>query len=396
MLLARLALDAGSVVASATLIDGLWGETPPADATNALQALVSRLRRALGGAAAVQAAGRGYRLDVPAADVDAHRFVALAARGREALAAGHAQDALDPLGSAAALWRGAAPADVLAAPFAPAAAARLEELRIAAAEDAAEARLGLGRYAEAVAELEEATAQHPLRERLLALRMRALHASGRRSDALAVYEDARHRLAEQLGVDPSPDLQAAHLAVLRGEPARTLPGTGRLPAQLTSFVGRDDELDRLSATLAAARLVTIVGPGGAGKTRLAVEVVRRHPAHRAGRAYFVALSGVGDPQAVPGAAVGAGGPQPAGQVPGAAVGAVGPQRAGQLGWPRPAPLDRLVELLGASDSVLVLDNCEHVVGAAAELAQRLLERLPSLTVLATSREPLRLTGEVLS
>jgi predicted ATPase/DNA-binding SARP family transcriptional activator len=379
MLIARLALDAGSAVSAAELIDGLWGEQPPADAGNALQALVSRLRRAVG-AAAVRSAGRGYLLAVRDEDVDAHRFEVLAGRGRRALAAGRAQAALELLEAAAELWRGPALADVLDAPFATAPAARLEELRIAAVEDAVEARLQLGRHAEAVVELEAVAGQHPLRERLVTLRMRALHSAGRRSDALAVYELARRSLADQLGVDPSPQLQAAHVAVLRGDAGRSHRTPGRLPAPLTSFVGRDGELARLAGLLGPARVVTLVGPGGAGKTRLAVEAVRRHPAHAAGRAWFVALSGVSTTEAVPDAA----------------LAAVAPRPAGQLAGPRPVgPLDQLVDRLDVGAAVLVLDNCEHVLVAAAELVHELLERLPALLVLATSREPLRLTEEAL-
>ncbi|GHF03069.1 SARP family transcriptional regulator [Amycolatopsis deserti] len=373
MLLARLALDAGRTVGADTLIDGLWGAEPPTDAANALQSLVSRLRRALGGAGTIASGSGGYTLD---ADVDAQRFEELAARGRRGLAAGRAGEAAAVLGEALALWRGDALADVLDAPFAPAPVARLEELRIAAVEDRFEAELALGRHAEVLADLDAAGEAHPLRERLASLRMLALAASGRQADALAVFERIRATLAEELGVDPSAELRDAHLKVLRGEvaPPRAEP---TLPVRLTSFVGRERELDQVARALSASRLVTLVGPGGAGKTRLATEAAERHPA----RAWFVALAGVRD----------------ADDVPGAILGALGPLDLRVTSAPK-VPVDamsQIVALLDGGDAVLVLDNCEHVVDAVADVAFELLARVPGLRILATSREPLAITGESL-
>ncbi|WP_431047224.1 BTAD domain-containing putative transcriptional regulator [Streptomyces sp. P1-3] len=383
MLLGQMALATGEGVSSDSLIDGLWGAHPPAEAVNALHALVYRLRKALSGTGTLESVAVGYRLAVPAENVDAHRFEELAARGRRELAAGMPQEAAALLGEALALWRGPALADVLGAPFAGTAGARLEELRTAALEDRFEAELRLGQHAEILADLEAASADHPLRERLAALRMRALHAAGRQSDALAVYEEVRGRLADELGVDPSAEVQETHLAVLRGGPARPAARSevapGRLPARLTAFVGRDSELTLLAELMDASRLVTVVGPGGVGKTRLAVEAASRHRAYRHGRLWLVVLVGVGSP----------------GGVADAVLGALSTSNGRPSGVGQVEPLDRVVELLGAGEAVLVLDNCEHVVGAVAEFAGQLLERRPHLTILATSRESLEVMGEAL-
>ncbi|MDG4858427.1 AfsR/SARP family transcriptional regulator, partial [Streptomyces sp. T-3] len=274
MLLARLALEPGRPVSGDSLVDGLWGEHPPADAANALQALVSRLRKALRGTGTVDSVAGGYRLSAQEQDVDTYRFEDLAAQGRRALAAGRTEEAARTLRAALGLWRGAALADVLEAPFAGAVATRLDDLRAAAVEDHFDAELQVGRYADILADLEAAGAQRPLSERLAGLRMRALSAAGRQSDALGVYEDLRARLGDELGVDPSAEVREIHLALLRGElerpAARPESAPSRLPARLTSFVGRDGEMDRLADLMRTARLVTLVGPGGAGKTRLSL------------------------------------------------------------------------------------------------------------------------------
>ncbi|WP_199920256.1 BTAD domain-containing putative transcriptional regulator [Streptomyces sp. 303MFCol5.2] len=386
MLLARLALEEGRAVSVDSLVDGLWGEEPPADAANALQALVSRLRRALRGSASVESASGGYRLSVRAEDVDVHRFEDLTARGRRELAAGRAGEAASLLGTALGLWQGAALADVLDAPFAGPVATRLDDLRTAAAEDRCDAELRLGRYGEVLADLEAAGAERPLSERVAGLRMRALSAAGRQSDALAVYEAIRERLDDELGVVPSAELREIHLALLRGEletPAeRAEAAASRLPARLTSFVGRDAELSGLSRQLAHSRLVTIVGPGGAGKTRLSFEAATRDRAHPRGRVWFVPLAGVSAPDQLADAVLGA-----LSSTDGRLYEAGQGQRA--------TPVERMAGLFGSGDALLLLDNCEHLVEAAAELAAELLDQLPELRILATSREALAITGESL-
>ncbi|MFD5100497.1 BTAD domain-containing putative transcriptional regulator [Streptomyces albidochromogenes] len=386
MLLARLALDEGRTVSADSLVDGLWGEEPPAGAANALQALVSRLRRALRGHATVESASGGYRLSVRAEDVDVHRFEDLTARGRRELAAGRADEAASLLTTALGLWQGPALVDVLDAPFAAPVAIRLDDLRTAATEDRCDAELRLGRYGEVLADLEAAGAERPLSERVAGLRMRALAAAGRQSDALAVYEAVRERLGDELGVDPSADLREIHLALLRGEletpveRAETAPS--RLPARLTSFVGRDEELTRLADQLVRHRLVTIVGPGGAGKTRLSLEAATRDRAHGRGRVWFVPLAGVSAPDQLADAVLGA-----LSSTDGRLYDAGPGQRA--------TPVERMAALFGSGDALLLLDNCEHLVEAAAELAAELLEHLPELRILATSREALAITGESL-
>jgi predicted ATPase/DNA-binding SARP family transcriptional activator len=372
-LLALLLLDAGRVVSAERLVDGLYGDNPPGDAANALQSQVSRLRRGLADRAPVELHPAGYRLAADPDDVDAHRFQRLADEGRRALSAGDPARARVLLQEALGLWRGPALADV---PSAAAQAARLEELRVAAAEDAAEAALALGEYDATVAGLRQLVAAHPLRERSRALLMRALYGGGRQAEALAAYEDARRTLADELGADPSAELAEVHLAILRSEPAPVR--TVTLPAQLTSFVGREDELAQVGKALDTARLVTLAGPGGAGKTRLAVEAAGREP----GEVSFVDLSAVAH----------------RGDVPRAVLAALGVRETGLFGPAAGAPadpVDRLVAALTDRRLLLVLDNCEHVVQTAAALAHRLLSACPQLRILATSREPLGVTGETL-
>jgi predicted ATPase/DNA-binding SARP family transcriptional activator len=395
-LLLRLALDPGRVVTTGQLVDAVWDEHPPAGAANALQALVSRLRRLLPGV--VESHPSGYRLAVPAEAVDAVRFEALALAGRERLE----QDpdrARALLGEALALWRGPALADAAGAAFAGPATARLDDLRLRAVEDRVEADLAAGAGDRLVAELEELVAAHPLSERLGGQLLRALAGAGRQADALGAYERLRARLADELGIDPSPALQAVHLAVLRGELHPAAPGTAGAPATaapapppaaartnlrapITSFVGRDDDLARIIAALAGARLVTLTGPGGAGKTRLAAEAAARLLDRTPDGVWMVELGSVVDPV----------------DLPQAVLSLFGARELRLLATPGATavpPLERLVEALGDRELLLVLDNCEHLVAAAAALVDHLLARCPGLSVLATSREPLGIAGEVL-
>jgi len=384
-LLIRLALDVGRLVTVDALAEALWGgDTAPADPANALQSLVSRLRRALPRPEALCSSPGGYRLDLPPDAVDALRFERLARDGQRALRAGDAVAAVRMLDETLRLWRGPALLDVRDAPYALAPAARLEELRLAAEEDRIEALLATGGHGDLVAELEQLTAAHPLRERRRGLLMRALYEAGRPAEALAAYEQFRRLIADELGVDPSPRLRDIHLTLLRGEPTPPpVSARGNPRVALTSFVGRDDELALVDRQLKDSRLVTLVGPGGAGKTRLATVAAQRAGERLSGGVWLVELAPLTDPAQVAQAVLG-----------------VLEVREGSLleSTPPASPRDatgRLVATLSGAELLLVLDNCEHLVEAAARLAEELLSRCPGLRVLATSREPLGILGEAL-
>lgn len=377
MLLVRLALEANRVVPMEALIDGLWGTQPPTDATNALQSLVSRLRKT-GLAKRIESYPAGYAL--AATEVDAEEFERLAAEGSRLLKRNETAQAAQVLAAALELWRGPALVDVADAPFAAAAVARLAELRLTALEDRIEADILRGHEADVIVELYALTRDHPLRERLTALLIRALRQAGRQADALTAYETARQNLAAELGVDPSPELQEAHLALLRSPPAEIPAGGTRLPAQLTSFVGRRHEMTELATLLDRERLVTIVGPGGAGKTRLATEAASR----AASRVWFVHLAGLREAVDVPLALAAALG-----------LGDVRVAEKPQVWQPHKDVMTRLLEALADRSELIVLDNCEHLVTAVALLAETLLAACPRVRILATSREPLTITGETL-
>jgi predicted ATPase len=389
-LIARLALAGGQPVSTGALAEAVWDYDPPADVANALQTLVSRARRALGGPAAVEQSAAGYRLAVTPDDVDALLFERLLAQGAAA--------------EALALWRGPALAD--AGDFAEPFARRLAELRLEATVTFLTGEIDAGRAAPRAGELEALVAEHPLHEKLTGLLMRALAAAGRQADALAAYEALRARLADELGIDPGPQLQAVHLAVLRGEvatmPATAGPARTNLRAPLTSFVGRQEEVARVRKTLDRFRLVTLVGPGGAGKTRLAAEVAAGMQGNGAGSGpdrapgngwpdgtwpegvWIAELASVTD----------------AADVPQAVLGSVGLRESRLLpdGTQRMTSRDartRLLEGLADARALLVLDNCEHLIDACAHLADALLAHSPGLRIVATSREPLGITGESL-
>jgi predicted ATPase len=351
-LLVLLALDANRVVSADRLIDGVWGDEPPAAAGNALQALVSRLRRA---GLAVEAAPAGYRLVIDADAVDAHRFARLAGADPEA---------------ALALWRG--PLEFPDA--ARAEAVRLEQAMLAAQRAALAARLRRGQ--DVVPELEALVRAHPLDEAVAGLLMRALRAAGSPGRALEVYESTRRRLADMLGADPSAELAALHRDLLRAEPA----ASGNLPAGMSSFVGRDADVRTVRELVGRHRLVTLIGPGGSGKTRLSVEAAAGVP----GEVWRVELAPVADPA----------------EVPAAILTALRLRSQVLINRPgRPGvveslpPLARLRDAVAGREMLLILDNCEHLVAAAARVADELLRAAPGLRLLTTSREPLGIPGE---
>lgn len=391
-LVARLALAGGHAVEASALIDAIWAEEPPSGPGHALQALVSRLRRTLGSAGAVTRLADGYHLAVDAADVDALRFEQLAGAGRDRLRAGDLPGAASLLGEAVALWGespGAEPAAVAA--VAPAVAVRLAHASAEAVTDLADAELALGRADAAAARLTTLLAEHPVHERAAALLMDALAAQGRQADALALYERVRESLADALGTEPGAALSARHLSLLRAErpaPDTTRSRRGNLPAPLTSFIGRDDDLARIDALFATGRLVTVLGPGGAGKTRLAVEAARRQRHAYPDGVWLIDLASVTEPAKVGAALLAAIG------LRGSALFAAS---AGLRGQPADGldELDVLADQLDGRESLLVVDNCEHLIDAVAHLVTALLTRCAALRVLATSRAPLAVDGEAL-
>jgi predicted ATPase/DNA-binding SARP family transcriptional activator len=377
-LLAALALEPGRIVTRARLVDWIWGQQPPADEVNALQALVSRLRRVLPDGV-IEADSGGYRLAVAPDAVDVCRFEHLVGQARAAELAARA----DLLRSALALWRGTAMADIAlqGSDLFDAAVARLDELYVAALGDRVDADIRLGRGSELVSELTELVATYPLREGFVAALMRALAEAGRGNEALTAYQRTRERLAEELGADPSAELSALHTALLRGELGERADNRRtNLRAELTSFVGKDDDIAAVAVVAIGHRLVTMTGAGGSGKTRLATETARTMLAELPDGAWLVELASV----------------RAGGELAQAALTALGLRDQALLGDARAGePMDRLIAALRERSALLILDNCEHVIEAAAAFADRLLGECRRLRILATSREPLGITGEVL-
>ena len=371
--LAALLLGDGRHVRTDALVDAVWGDAAPATAVKAVHKHVSFLRRQLGDPRLIVTRPDGYEL--PAADLDRRRFDRLV---DEAAADREPERRAARLAEALALWRGEPYLDLGDLPAAGAERRRLEERRLAAVEALAAARLELGQHRALVGWLEQLVAAHPLHERLWGLLMLALYRSGRQADALAAYRRLRATLVEQLGVEPSPELRRLHQQVLGQHqalaPAGAEPagGPGNLPRQLTSFVGRDTELAELAALTAAHRAVTLTGAAGAGKTRLALELAARvRDRHRDG-AWLAELA-----------------PATPDQVPLAVAGAIG-----LADQPGRTAAEALADYLGGRRLLLVLDNAEHLVDAVAGLVEPLLRAAPGLHVLATSRQPLGIAGEV--
>lgn len=367
-LLAALLIRPNTVVLRDQLIEDLWGEEPPATAEHALEVYVSKLRQALG-REVVQTQGRGYVLTVQPEAIDAIRFERLVEEGRAGLAA-NAEDAAQTLRAALELWRGPALTDVAYEDFAQREIDRLEELRLTALEERIEADLRLGRHSELVAELEAAVDEHPLRERLRAQLMLALYRSGRQADSLEAFRDARETLVEELGLEPSGELRGLEAAILRQDAALEVEPAGlrarrHLPAPTTPFLGRREELTNLTARMReGARLVTLTGPGGSGKTRLALQTAHDLAANYEDGVYFVDLAALADP----------------------GLFAESVATALEL---RDAPL---YDYLAQRQVLLVLDNFEQI-DAAAPVVAELLKRAPRVSALVTSRSPLHLYGE---
>ena len=365
-LLARLALDAGAPVRADAILEDLWAEpTEP----NTLHSKVSQLRRALGDTALVVRTGDSYALAVPREAVDAWRVVDLAGASAAARAADDPATSLERALEGLALFRG----DVLidAGDWATPHRTRLEEVRLGLVEDAMAARVELGAGGEVVGELESLVEAHPLRERLWAALITALYRAGRQADALAAYARVRRHLVESLGVEPSTELQSLQQRVLQhdsdlesgGVAARGIPGN--VPPVAAPIIGRAVNVTEVISAVASHRLVTLVGPAGVGKTRLAIEVA--HQLTQEAPVWLVRLDTV-DAKAV------------LSQVVAETLHVSGGDQA-------------VRERLSAAGTVLLLDNCEHLLDPLARLVPPLLGALPQLRVLATSQAPLGLEDE---
>jgi len=373
--LALLAVEAGQVVPAGRLIEELWRGDPPPGSATTLRSYVSRLRALLAPDATLKASGGGYVLALAPGQLDTGEFERLTGVGRAALGAGDAAAAANRFAEALGLWRGRALADVGEVEPLALEAARLEELRLGVLEDRIEADLALGLHTEVVGQLEQLVAEHPLRERLWRLLVVALYRSERQADALAACRRARGMLAEELGLDPGEELQRLEEQVLRHEVPVVPPAArrGNLPAQLTSLVGREPDLAAVGGLLGETRLITLTGPGGSGKTRLAVEAAERAADRFKDGVWLAGLAGTASAELV------------VSQV----MEALGVRQAGDL-----PVLDALMYRLRQAELLLVLDNCEHLLDACAALTGTLLAGAPGLRVLATSREPLGVLGEV--
>lgn len=397
-LLTLLLLSPGRVVGATNLIARLWAdESLPRDPANALQLRISKLRRTLAERTlpAVQRIGAGYRLDVDPDATDAEQF-ALGLRAARTMSSDEPDRRLRAYEDVLGLWRGPALADFTSEPWAPAEAARLEEMRLAALAEHAHLAIALGRQAEVISDLEPLVSADPTQEAMAGLLMVALYRSGRQADALEVYTRTRRVLDDELGLEPSASLRSLHERVLRQDeslggaadivvpPSVTVHDRGRggaasapsrLPALLSPLIGRAAELEQLRGLVAESRLVTLVGPGGAGKTTLAMAVAPLLTASFRDGAFLARLAPVREPRSVATTT----------------ADAIGVSLDGTAADEVRA---RITQYLQPRQALLVVDNCEHVIDAAATLIEEILARCPDVTVLATSREALAVSSEI--
>ncbi len=376
-LLAALLLRANDVVSIDQLVDALWGERPPESAGKLLHVYVSQLRSALG-ADELETVPPGYRLRVAPEAFDAVRFERLREEARRALADDNPELASGLAGRALGLWRGEPLADVAPTGAAQVEAGRLAELRIECRLDRLDAELALGRHGVVLPDLQQLCAEHPLRERVRERLALALYRGGRQAEALEVIAEGRRLLRDELGLEPGEGLRRLEREILNqdptlGSPATTPGPSPRIPVPSSRLVGRSKELQQLTAlvTREDVRIVTISGAGGSGKTRVALELARTAGSAFANGAAFVELASIRDPTIV--------------------IATV----AQALGVPETADEGHpasLARWLTGRELLLVVDNLEHVVDAAPELA-RLVNEAPRLTVLVTSRRVLHVGGE---
>jgi predicted ATPase/DNA-binding SARP family transcriptional activator len=375
--LAILALRRGQAVSIDELIDGIWGEDDPSPTSaKTVQVVVSRIRADLGvDREVIETVPAGYRLEHRSCDIDVDAFETALDAARALRSDGSWAGAADSFGSALALWRGPALMDMRARPFAVREAERLDELREFARAGRAESLLELGRGGEAVTDLARIVAERPLDESAAALYMRALLVLGRQSDALAEFHRLRTALRDQLGVDPGAEATDMQRRILVQDPAlrpaAEASPPSHLPTPLGQLIGREDDVERLVDLVGRERLVTITGPGGVGKTRLALEAGRRLETRLRDGATFIDLSGVRDPALV------------ATVLCDALLAPPSDDSSAE---------ERLRRDLGSHAGLLILDNFEQVV-SAAPLIGNLLRDSGTLRVLVTSRSPLHVRGE---
>ena len=378
--LACLALHPGVAMSADRLLEEVWGEDLPDTGAHTVAYQISKLRNALepdrvGEGTLITTTSAGYSVRIAADDVDVHRFERLVDEARAQLiddpAGGHglAEEALE-------LWRGRPFADLDDEPFVHDETHRLEQRHLLARRTRAEAAVALGRHTDVVGELEELVEDHPLEEALVLLLMTALDRSGRIADALRVYGQLRLRLGDELGIEPSNNLQQLEQRLLVGDTVPTATAARArprpVPAALTSFVGRAGELAGIEELLSSARLVTLVGFGGLGKTRLAQEIAARIGDRLADGVWYVDLTSIADADVLAHTIVAAGGLT------------VSPDRD---------PIEHLLSLLDEREALVVIDNCEHLVDGVATLVAKLVAAAPHVRVLATSRVSLGVIGE---
>jgi predicted ATPase/DNA-binding SARP family transcriptional activator len=372
--LAALLVDVGRPVPTEQLIDRIWDDRPPYRARNALSAYVSRLRGLLTGVDGVRLTRGpgGYLLAADPLTVDLHLFRHLVSRAR---AAERPADAAALFTQALDLWRGD-PFPMADVPwFADLRTALLAE-RLAAALDRNDAALDAGRHAELLGEITAQAGAHPLDERLAGQLMLAQYRSGRQSDALATYQRIRHRLVEELGSEPGPQLRRVQQQILEADAPLVPPAArrarGNLERRPTRFFGRGEDVRQVVDAMGDGPLITLTGVGGVGKSRLAVEAARRAAERFPDGVWLCELAPLSD-----GAAVGH-----------AMATALGVQQEQGHGIEQ-----TITGYLDGRHLLLVVDNCEHVLDAAARIVDRIVRHCPSVEVLATSREPLGVEGE---